>query len=249
MKNVKIYCLSLYYYFFYIVYTLVYIPVVTLVLGPYIIFRSSRYRFKRFRRAISWYGKGTMLIPFPFIRLVYENNVNDGTGEPYIYVCNHRSASDPYLLCVLPDEAVQVVNIWPFSIPVLGFFARKAGYLNIRMMTPDDFSERAVRLLREGVSIIFFPEGTRSPDKKMGSFHGSAFRLALKSKFPIVPMCISGSEIAMPKGSPLLSPGTIRIRRLPAITWDEYKEMTVFALKGRVRDMMSSELLLMEGGE
>ncbi len=249
MKNIKIYCLSFYFFFLYITYTLIYILTVTLVVGSYALFRSSRYRFKRFRRAISWYGKGTMLLPYPFIKLIYENRSDDSVSEPFIYVCNHRSSSDPYLLCVLPDEAIQVVNIWPFRIPVLGFFARRAGYLNIRMMPPEDFFNKAEKILKDNISIIFFPEGTRALNRKMGKFHGSAFRLALRSKFPIVPMCISGSDTVMPKGSPLMRPGKIRIRRLPAITWDDYKDMSVFTLKNRVREIINKELQHMEGAE
>jgi 1-acyl-sn-glycerol-3-phosphate acyltransferase len=80
----------------------------------------------------------------------------------------------------------------------------------------------------------------------MGNFHGSAFRLALKSKAAIVPLCISGNENIPPKGSLLLRPGTIRVRRLPAITWAEYKDMNVFSLKNMVREIISKELQLME---
>lgn len=82
----------------------------------------------------------------------------------------------------------------------------------------------------------------------MGNFHGSAFRLALKSKAPIVPLCISGSENIPPKGSILLRPGTIRIRRLHAIAWSEYKEWSVYTFKNRVREIIGNELALMEQG-
>ena len=149
-------------------------------------------------------------------------------------------------MCVLPHEAVQVVNTWPFHIPVIGRFARMAGYLNIKKMTPELFYERAEALLAEGVSIIFFPEGTRSGNREMGAFHGTAFRLALRSKAPIVPLCIVGNENIPPKGSFLLRPGTIRVRRLPAILWEEYGHFSVFALKNRVRAIIDSELSLME---
>jgi 1-acyl-sn-glycerol-3-phosphate acyltransferase len=246
MKNSRLYLLNLYFYFFFIVYSVAYIPVMTLVLGSILLFMSKRFRMKRCRRAISWYGRGITFIPYPFIRLIYENHSKGNTKEPYIFVCNHRAASDAFLMSVLPHEAVEVVNIWPFRIPVLGFFARKAGYLNIRMMKPEAFFEKASELLRENVSIIFFPEGTRSAGREMGNFHGSAFRLALKSRASIVPLCISGNENVPPKGSFLLRPGTIRIRRLPAITWKDYKEMSVFSLKNKVREVIGNELSLME---
>ena len=113
-------------------------------------------------------------------------------------------------------------------------------------MSPGQFTEKATRLLNEGVSIIFFPEGTRSASLKMGSFHGAAFRLALASKASVVPLCISGNENIPPKGSLLMRPGTIRVRRLPAIPWDEYKDLTAFAFKNRVWRIIDRELAAME---
>jgi len=188
------------------------------------------------------------LIPFPFIKICFENYPKSSSVEPYIFVCNHRSASDGFLMSLLPVEGVQVVNIWPFRIPVIGFFASKAGYLNIKMMKSEEFCDKAVELLREKVSIIFFPEGTRSGSKKVGNFHGAAFRLALKSKASIVPLCITGNENTPPKGSLLLRSGTIRIRRLPAMTWSEYKELSVYKLKNKVREIISNELSVMDSG-
>jgi 1-acyl-sn-glycerol-3-phosphate acyltransferase len=227
-------------------YSAVCIPLLVLFVAFMSLFVGRRRTMKLFRRAIGWWGRGITLVPFPFVKVSYENNSEGAAGGPSIFVCNHRSFSDGFLMSVLTLEGVQVVNIWPFRIPVLGFFARAAGYLNIRMMQTEEFFEKATGLLRENVSIIFFPEGTRSGSRKIGNFHGSAFRLALKSKAPIVPLCISGSEVILPKGSLLLRPGTIRVRRMPAITWSEYKEWSVFTLKNRVREIIGNELALME---
>ncbi len=248
MNHFKLFCLNLYFYVFFLLFSMVSIPVLTVFVAFLSIFMSQRLTMKLFRRAIGWWGRGITLIPFPFIKVVYENHSKGNTGEPFIIVCNHRSASDGFLMSLLLVEGVQVVNIWPFRIPVIGFFASKAGYLNIGMMQSEEFCDKAVELLREKVSIIFFPEGTRSVSKKVGNFHGTAFRLALKSKVPIVPLCITGNENMPPKGSLLLRSGTIRIRRLPAITWSEYKELSVYKLRNRVRKIISNELSLMESG-
>lgn len=222
------------------------IPVLTLYVAFLSFFVSHRTAMKRFRRAISWYGRVITSVPFPFIKLRYEDRSKNGLPGPYVFVCNHRAASDAFLMCVLPHEAVQVVNIWPFRIPVLGFYARWAGYLNINMMAPELFFKDAMQLLMDGVSIIFFPEGTRSAGREMGHFHGAAFKLALQSGVPIVPLCISGNENIPPRGSLLLNPGTIRVRRLPAIPWIEYKDSNAFLLKNRVRELIGKELDLME---
>jgi 1-acyl-sn-glycerol-3-phosphate acyltransferase len=245
--RVKLHLLNLYFYTFFFLFSSIGIPVLTLYVAVTRLFFSHRKTMKRFRRAISWYGKLITAIPFPFIRLRYEDREKKSPGEPYIFVSNHRSASDAFLMCVLPHEVVQIVNVWPFRIPVLGLYAKFAGYLNIRMMSHEQFLEKACALLSQGVSIVFFPEGTRSASREMGSFHGAAFRLALASKASVVPLCISGNENIPPKGSLLLRPGTIRVRRLPAITWEQYRDLNAYAFKNRVWNIIDQELGRMEG--
>jgi 1-acyl-sn-glycerol-3-phosphate acyltransferase len=245
-ERLKLYALNAYFYTLFFLMSGTVIPVLTLFVVFQRPFLTHRSMMKRFRRAISWYGKVIMAIPFPFIRVRYEDTGNDDPEKAYIFVCNHRSASDAFLIGVLPQEVVQIVNVWPFRIPVLGFYARFSGYLNIRMMLPEQFRQKALQLLSDGVSIVFFPEGTRSTTGTMGSFHGAAFRLALESRVPVVPLCISGSENIPPKGSSLLRPGMIRVRRLPAIPWEQYKGLTAFAFKNRVWKVIDHELSTME---
>ena len=248
LDRLKLYLLNLYFYTFFILLSSIVIPALTLFVAISRLFSSHRKTMQRFRRAISWYGKIITAMPYPFIRLRYEDHSKDGPGEPYIFVSNHRAASDAFLMCVLPHACVQIVNVWPFRIPILGLYAKFSGYLNIRMMSHEQFMEKATKLLSDGVSIIFFPEGTRSASRKMGSFHGAAFRLALETKAPVVPLCITGNEHIPPKGSLLLRPGTIRVRRLPAITWEEYKDLNAFTFKNRVWHIIDRELSVMESG-
>jgi len=223
------------------------IPILSLLFAVASIFVPRRSAMKMLRRAIIWYGKAITTVPFPIIKLRYEDHSGSGSPGAAIFVCNHRAASDAFLMCVLsPCEAVQVVNTWPFRIPVIGAYARFAGYLNVKNMETEEFTERAAALLRDGVSIIFFPEGTRSGKREMGPFHSIAFRLAISTHMPIVPLCISGNENMPPRGSMLLHPGVIRVRRLPALLWEDFRDLTAFSLKNRVRDIVDRELSLME---
>jgi 1-acyl-sn-glycerol-3-phosphate acyltransferase len=246
LHQAKLLVLNLYFYALFVLFSAIAIPALTLMVAISRIFLSHRRTMKRFRRAISWYGKIITSIPYPFIKLRYEDRGKNSAQGPFIFVCNHRAASDAFLMCVLPHEVVQIVNIWPFRIPVLGIYARLSGYLNIRMMSHEQFMAQATKLLAEGVSIVFFPEGTRSASRTMGSFHGAAFRLALESKAAVVPLCITGNENIPPKGSLLLRPGTIRVRRLQAIARDEYQDLNAFAFKNRVWHRIDNELSVME---
>jgi 1-acyl-sn-glycerol-3-phosphate acyltransferase len=245
-RRVCLYLFNLYFYTLFILLSAIVIPLLTLYVVCLAPFCTRRGTMKRFRAGIRWYGRVITFIPYPLIRLHYHCPESGEPEEACIFVCNHRSASDAFLMAVLPHELVQIVNVWPFRIPVLGIYARWAGYLNIRMMPPEEFMRRGTELLRDGVSLVFFPEGTRSTGRDMGSFHGSAFRLALASGAPLVPLCISGSETAPPKGSALLHPGTVRVRQMAAITRDRYRGMTPFAFKNRVWKIMERELALME---
>jgi len=246
LERLKLYVLNLHFYSLFVLVSCTVIPALTLFVVCSRIFLSHRQTMKRFRRGISWYGKVIMAVPFPYIRVKYEGGSDVDPDKPFIFVCNHRSATDPFIVGILPHEVAQIVNVWPFRLPVFGAYARWAGYLNIRMMTHEQFIKRALQFLQEGISIVFFPEGTRSTTGKMGAFHGAAFRLACASRVPVVPLCISGSEKIMPKGSSLLRPGRIRVRRLPEITWNEYNILTAFAFKNRVWNIMDRELARME---
>ncbi len=203
---------------------------------------------KKFRRAISWYGIVIIkALPYPFVKIIYKDLDKTKTEGPFIFVSNHRSASDPFLMACLPYECVQVVNIWPFKLPVLGFMAKLAGYLSIREMPFEEFSQKTTDLLNEGVSIIAFPEGTRSADGSLGQFHGSIFRVALQTGYPVVPVCITGNEKIPARGTLLLRPGTIKIHKLSPITYDEYIGFTPYKLKNMLRQLIADEIEAMEG--
>ncbi len=248
-ERIKLHLLNLYFYTLFLTFSAIGIPALTVFVAFTRLFLSHRQTMRRFRRAISWYGRLITSLPYPFIRLKYEDHSGTRAEKgPFIFVSNHRSASDAFLMCVLPHECVQIVNVWPFRIPVLGLYAKFSGYLNIRMMPHEEFMTRGMKLLQDGVSIIFFPEGTRSASRTMGSFHSAAFRLALESRASVVPLCISGNEYIPPKGSLMLRPGTIRVRRMPAIAWNDYKDLTAFAFKKRVWQVIDAELKLMETG-
>ena len=247
-ETLKLICFNFVFYILFILFSLIGIPIFSVIVAFQSIFISHRNGMKKFRRAISWYGLGVIkVLPFPFVRVFYKNLDTTGEKGPFIFTCNHRSASDPFLMACLPYEIVQIVNIWPFKLPVLGFMARCAGYLSIREMPFEEFSKKATDLLNEGVSIAAFPEGTLSADGSLGQFHGSIFRVALQTGYPVVPVCITGNEKIPARGTLLLVPGTIKIHKLSPITYDEYRGFTPYKLKNMVRQLIADEIEVMEG--
>ena len=73
----------------------------------------------------------------------------------------------------------------------------------------------------------------------MGQFHGAMFRIALDTGTSIVPVAICGNEDKPKKGSPWLTPGVIRIEKLPAVKTAGMKEISAFKLKNQVRESIA----------
>jgi 1-acyl-sn-glycerol-3-phosphate acyltransferase len=240
------YFLSIYIYSIVILFTVLIAPYYILYVVFFKVFFSKRVFLKRLRRFISWYGLIIVkILIFPFIKTKFTDLAKKEDIVPCIFVCNHRSSLDPYLLSFLPYEIIQIVSDWPFRIPVLGFMAKLAGYISIKEMEHDDFFKTAEKLLQQGVSLGAFPEGTRSGSNKMGQFHGAIFRVALKVKYPIVPICVTGNE-NIPTRDFVLYPGTVKMEKLPAIYYDQYKNMNSFKLKNYVRNIIVKETAHME---
>jgi 1-acyl-sn-glycerol-3-phosphate acyltransferase len=103
---------------------------------------------------------------------------------------------------------------------LLGWQLRAAG--DVPLVRGDKESAReAMEKMREildgGVSVILFPEGTRSPDGSLGEFRDGAFRLAIEAGVPVVPLAISGAAQSLPKRSLVFHPSTATLRVLPPV--------------------------------
>ena len=238
--------LNIGFYFLFLLGSAVLIPVLGLIMVLQAPFIPHRIAMQRFRNLIKVYGRVVTRLPYPLVQMEYKD-FSDTEHVPCIYIFNHRSSLDPFLAAFLPGEIVQVVNTWPFRLPVLGILARCAGYLSIREMPVETFYEKGEKLLSQGVSLAVFPEGTRSTTRVMGPFHSTAFRLALRCRVPLVPVCLSGTERVMGKGSLKLSPGRVGIHRMGSLQPEEFLNMSPFKLKNHVQEIIAEELSKMEG--
>lgn len=140
-------------------------------------------------------------------------------GRGLILVCNHQGMADILaLIARLPLRFSFVAKKELFRIPFLGWHMRRCGFIPIDRGQPGKNIEplaKAQQALEEGKNILFFPEGTRSPDGRIQRFRRGAFELAKRSRSPIVPLAISGSWQVLAKGRWLLRPGAIRLQVAP----------------------------------
>lgn len=247
IRVLKLVYLNVTFFSLFILFCAIGIPILALFILLLSIFLTRRDTMRMLRRAICWYGAITVrVLPFPLIKIQYRRHKNKGSAGPYIFICNHRSTSDPFLIGCLPYELVQIAKEYPLRLPVLGIVARGAGYLSINEMPFKIFSRKASALLDKGVSLVAFPEGTRSRDGKMGQFHSGIFRLALQTGYPIVPLCIAGNKNIPPVGSFLLRPGIIKMHELTPLRWDEYRALSPYILKKKVREIIKREVNILE---
>ena len=144
----------------------------------------------------------------------------------YIYMANHQSNFDiPVLLGYLKVQFRWLAKAELFEIPIFGHGMRGCGYISI------DRSDRrsamksiqqAAETIRNGVSVLIFPEGTRSPDGHIQSFKKGGFFLARKSEVPIVPVIIRGTWPIMPRTGLRISPGKVTVELRPPIETAAY---------------------------
>jgi 1-acyl-sn-glycerol-3-phosphate acyltransferase len=133
-----------------------------------------------------------------------------------IYMANHQSLFDiTVLLATLPGETRFLAKSSLFHIPIFGWAMRAGGFIPVdrrdRSSARESFAS-AIERLGEGISVLIFPEETRSLDGRVLPFQRGGFLLALKSALPIVPVGIDGTLEAQHRRSFLIRPGRVRVR-------------------------------------
>ena len=130
---------------------------------------------------------------------------------PYIVVANHESFADMLLLCHLPWEMKWLSKVEIMWIPILGWAmwgARDIGVKRGRAVSAKLAMAACRERLAHHVSVIMFPEGTRAPTSDLLPFKDGAFRLAVETGVPILPLAIHGTRNALPRHDWRINPAT-----------------------------------------
>jgi 1-acyl-sn-glycerol-3-phosphate acyltransferase len=198
------------------------------------------------RRIIWIYGRMWIILASFFIKIKIDTKKAEDYSSPSIILVNHQSFFDAFCMGALPIyDIVFLVRSWPFRIPFYGHYMRQAKYINSENMSCEEFVCEAKEKLSQGVSIIIFPEGTRSKNGQLGRFYSGAFKLAMESKRPIVPVCIDGSGKFLPKGKLLITANSISIRKLPtidSIEFEKFGQRAHIELRKNVKKVFIKEL-------
>ena len=156
----------------------------------------------------------------------------------YVFVANHQSIYDiPIVFWSLPFQLRIIAKQSLGHFPFLGWHLRRTGHLLVNRRRPDRAAilRWVSKLTIQGVSLIVFPEGTRSRDGRVGPFKRGGFRLALEAGLPVVPLSIVGSRHVMRKGRLATYPGDVRLVVHPPISTTHRTEDDTRAFAEHVR--------------
>jgi 1-acyl-sn-glycerol-3-phosphate acyltransferase len=143
------------------------------------------------------------------------NPLNENHKSPSIIIANHQSFLDILSLVMLHPKFILLTNHWVWNSPIFGLVVQMADYLKAQDAEINiPFLKEKIK---EGYSIVIFPEGTRSFDGQMKRFHKGAFLLAEQLDVDILPIVLHGTGYCMSKGDFLLKNGQITIEYLPRI--------------------------------
>lgn len=174
-------------------------PLVALVFACTAPFDKGRYAAGRAFRLVAVVA----LRLNPLWRFTTRGSLRDAR-RPYVVVANHESYADVFLLSCFPWEMKWLSKDTMFKIPFMGWMMQMAGDIKLvrgkRESAIDAINQCRDRLAKK-VSIMIFPEGTRSKSWEMLPFKDGAFRLAIEAGAPILPIAVSGTRNAMAKGT------------------------------------------------
>jgi 1-acyl-sn-glycerol-3-phosphate acyltransferase len=193
--------------------------------------------------AVPW---ATAILYVCGIKVTVEGPQHLDNLAPRIYLTNHQSAFDVFvLLAFLPVHFKFVLKEELMRIPLFGATMRSAGYIGIAR---DDARSalksmhQAADKIRNGASVVIFPEGTRSADGRIQAFMPGAFHLALRSGSDIVPITIDGSYRIMSKGSLRINKVACTMKIGRPISVKGYSKKEMGRLMEQVRETMIRQM-------
>lgn len=167
------------------------------------------------------------------VRKRHEGLANMDFGKPAVIIANHASFLDILVTVMQHPKLILLTNKWVYYSPVFGKVVQLADYYPV-MEGADAATEKFVDIVKDGYSIVVFPEGTRSPDGKLKRFHKGAFYLADELKLDIVPMLLHGTGDTIKKGDFMVMNASMTMKFLPRIAANDTTYGTGYAERTKI---------------
>jgi len=204
-----------------IVFTAVVVAVLTLIISP------LDFNGKAVRILYKIFSK--LILLCAGVRIQCQGEENVPPNEAVLYVSNHMSQFDiPILMQALPGNVRFVYKKSMSKIPVFGWAMFLAKYIPIDRQNVRNALKslkNASSLIPKGISVVMFPEGTRSPDGEIHDFKKGMLVISAESKCKIVPVSIRGSFNILPKNTLRIKPGLVKVIIDKPISYSDDKEL------------------------
>jgi 1-acyl-sn-glycerol-3-phosphate acyltransferase len=182
----------------------------------------------------------------PVWPVTIEGRAHIERGTTYVMISNHQSLLDILVLFRLFTHFKWVSKIENFRVPFIGWNMSLNRYIKLRRGDRQSVIQmlfECEQTLKQGSSVMFFPEGTRSVDGKLRAFKPGAFELAKRAGVPILPIVLQGTGNALPKrGFVLQGRHPIQIRVLPPLPYASFADKPAAQLTDEMRALYLREL-------
>jgi len=193
--------------------------------------------------AVTWAKIVSFLTP---MRVTVEGAEHAQRNRSYVVASNHQSMFDILVIYGwLKLDLKWVMKAELRKIPAIGIGCEKAGHIFVERRNPKQAAQAitdALARLGEGIGILFFPEGTRSPDGRLLPFKKGAFRTAIDQQLPLLPVTVIGTRDILPARTLHLFPGKARMVIHPPIETAGMGVDEMDALMQRTRETIASAM-------
>jgi 1-acyl-sn-glycerol-3-phosphate acyltransferase len=180
----------------------------------------------------------------PYWKIDIKGLENIDHKKTYVIVANHQSLADIIVIYQIRMYFKWVAKKELLKVPFIGGLLWLNNHI---LISRGDFGsikevyQKAAEWLKKGVSMLFFPEGTRSETDEMSEFQNGAFKLAIKEKKPVLPIYIGGTREAIPKGGWVFNTNVSgRIIVMPPIDTSAYQMADYARLRNLVRGQLQA---------
>ena len=173
----------------------------------------------------------SVLYTNPFVKKTLIRNPNEDFSKPAVIIANHTSFLDTLVLGMVNHKIIYLVNDWVYHSPVFGKLIRALGFYPVSQGIENGMNQLKEKI-KQGYSLVVFPESERSYTNEVKRFHKGAFYIAEQFSLDIVPIYIHGNSEVQPKGDFIIYDGSItvkvgdRIRKEDLNFGENYSERT-----------------------
>ena len=168
------------------------------------------------------------------------------THRPAVFMINHQSNVDMFIASKLIRKDISGIAKKELqNYPIIGQLMQAGGVIFIDRKNRQKAIEAmkpAVDALKNGTSIVIFPEGTRSKSYQLGPFKKGAFHLAMQAGVPIIPMVLKNAHDVLPRGAALMKPSVVNVCILPPIPTSDWTKKNLDQNIAMVRELFLKEL-------